>query len=53
MISILDKVKPFRPVPSKVKFEENIRTHLRQMSLHGCQNVVTDFLAGLLTECYE
>ena len=35
------------------EYEESILAHLRQMSLHGGQIVMTDFLSGLLTECYE
>ena len=30
------------------EYEESILAHLRQMSLHGGQSVMTDFLSGLL-----
>ena len=37
---------------SQEEFEENILAHMRQMSLHGGQDVMVEFLAGTLTQCY-
>ena len=37
---------------SQEEYEESILAHMRQMSLHGGQELMTDFLSGPLTQFY-
>jgi len=34
------------------QYEDSMLTHIRQISLHGGNNVMTEFLSLVLTECY-